>query len=153
MLVMNHLPWFNDCLACVGLPETCQLEQQFGAAKVGTSESYVSLIRRLIMSQTFEKASITTELAHRMIAAAEQKAPEIGQPFVIAIVDESGVLKAFSRMDKAPLLSVQVAQDKAYTAIGFGLSTDAWYDFIKDDPPTNRHRSPSGLWGWLAHHH
>jgi len=87
------------------------------------------------MSQTFEKASITTELAHRMIAAAEQKAHEIGQPFVIAIVDESGVLKAFSRMDKAPLLSVQVAQDKAYTAIGFGLSTDAWYDFIKNDPP------------------
>ncbi len=44
MLVMNHLPWFNDCLASVGLPETCQLEQQFGAAKVGTSVSYVSLI-------------------------------------------------------------------------------------------------------------
>jgi len=41
-LVMNHLLWFNDCLASVGLPETCQLEQQFGAAKVGTSVSYVS---------------------------------------------------------------------------------------------------------------
>jgi hypothetical protein len=76
-LVMNHLPRFSDCLACIGLPETCQLEQQFGTAKVGTSVSYVSLIRRLIMSQTFEKASITTELAHRMIAAAEQKAEEL----------------------------------------------------------------------------
>jgi uncharacterized protein GlcG (DUF336 family) len=28
-----------------------------------------------------------------------------------------------------------VAQDKAYTAAGFGLPTDAWHDFIKDDPP------------------
>ena len=87
------------------------------------------------MAQTYEKPSITSELAHRMITAAEQKAQEMGHPFVIAIVDESGVLKAFSRMDGAALLSVQVAQDKAYTAIGFGMSTDAWHDFIKNDPP------------------
>ena len=70
-----------------------------------------------------------------MIAAAEQKAAEMGQPFVIAIVDDSGVLKAFSRMDGAPLVSVQVAHDKAYTAVGFGLATDAWHDFVKNDPP------------------
>jgi hypothetical protein len=50
----------------------------------------------------------------------------------IAVVDDSGVLKAFSRMDGAPLLAV--AQDKAYTAAGFGLSTDGWFEFIKDDP-------------------
>jgi uncharacterized protein GlcG (DUF336 family) len=87
------------------------------------------------MAATFERASVTTELARAMIEAAEQKAAEMGQPFVIAIVDDSGVLKAFSRMDGAPLLSVQVAQDKAYTAIGFGMATDAWHEFIKDDPP------------------
>jgi uncharacterized protein GlcG (DUF336 family) len=87
------------------------------------------------MDVTFEKRSITAELAHRMIEAAEAKAKEIGSPSIIAILDESGVLKAFSRMDGAPLLSVQVAQDKAYTAVGFGLSTDAWYEFIKNDPP------------------
>jgi len=87
------------------------------------------------MADTYEKRSITTELAHRMVAAAEKKAREMKHPFVIAIVDESGVLKAFSRMDGAPLLSVQVAQDKAYTSVGFGLSTDGWHDFIKDDPP------------------
>jgi uncharacterized protein GlcG (DUF336 family) len=38
-------------------------------------------------------------------------------------------------MDGAALLSVQIAQDKAYTAVGFGMSTDAWHPFIKDDPP------------------
>ncbi len=87
------------------------------------------------MADTYEKRSITTELAHGMVAAAEKKAREMKHPFVIAIVDESGVLKAFSRMDGAPLLSVQVAQDKAYTSVGFGLSTDGWHDFIKNDPP------------------
>ncbi len=87
------------------------------------------------MSQVFEKASVSTESAHRMIAAAEAKASEIGVPMVIAVCDESGVLKAFSRMDGAALLSVQVAQDKAYTAVGFGLPTEGWHDFIRDDPP------------------
>ncbi|HEY5091543.1 MAG TPA: heme-binding protein [Polyangia bacterium] len=87
------------------------------------------------MSDVFEKTSVSTELARRIIAAAEAKAAEIGTPMVIAICDESGVLKAFSRMDGAALLSVQIAQDKAYTAVGFGLSTDAWHGFIKDDPP------------------
>ena len=87
------------------------------------------------MAKVFDKRSISTELAHQMIQAAERKATEMGHPFVIAIVDESGVLKALSRMDGAALLSVQIAQDKAYTAAGFGLSTDAWHEFIKDDPP------------------
>ncbi|MGH3193642.1 MAG: GlcG/HbpS family heme-binding protein, partial [Streptosporangiaceae bacterium] len=87
------------------------------------------------MAATFERPSVSTELARAMIEAAERKAAEMGHPFVTAIVDESGVLKAFSRMDGAALLSVQIAQDKAYTAIGFGMSTDAWHEFVKDDPP------------------
>jgi uncharacterized protein GlcG (DUF336 family) len=87
------------------------------------------------MADTYAKSSISTEAAHRLIAAAEAKAGELGKPFVIALVDDDGVLKAFSRMDGAALLSVQIAQDKAYTAVGFGLPTHGWHDFIKDDPP------------------
>ena len=87
------------------------------------------------MTDVFEKTSVASELAQRMIAAAEAKAAELGVPMVIAVCDESGVLKAFSRMDGAALLSVQIAQDKAYTAIGFGMPTDGWHEFIKDDPP------------------
>ena len=87
------------------------------------------------MGDVFVKASVSTELAHRMIAAAEAKASEIGTPMVIAVCDESGVLKALSRMDGAQLMSVQVAQDKAYTAAGFSMPSGGWYDFIKDDAP------------------
>ena len=87
------------------------------------------------MSDVLQKSSVSTDLAHRMIAAAEAKAEEIEVPMVIAVCDESGVLKAFSRMDGAALLSVQIAQDKAHTAAGFGMATDAWHEFIKDDPP------------------
>jgi len=70
------------------------------------------------VAQTFPNARTTTEAAHQAIAAAEAKAVEIETPMVIAIVDDGGVLKALSRMDGAALLSVQVAQDKAYTAVG-----------------------------------
>jgi uncharacterized protein GlcG (DUF336 family) len=90
------------------------------------------------MSDVIEKASVSTALAHRIIDAAEKKSAEIGVPMVIAVCDESGVLKAFSRTDGAALLSVQIAQDKAFTAVGFGMPTDAWHDFIKDDPPLAR---------------
>jgi uncharacterized protein GlcG (DUF336 family) len=96
------------------------------------------------MPDTYPKRSISTEAAHRLIAAAEAKAGELGKPFVIAIVDDNGVLKAFSRMDGAALLSVQVAQDKAYTAVGFGMPTHGWHDFIKDDPPL-ADGAPSGI--------
>ncbi len=85
---------------------------------------------------TFQKSSITTEAAERIIKAAEAKAQEMGKQMVIAVCDEDGVLKAFRRMDGAPLLSVQIAQDKAYTAISFGgLATHEWWDFIKNDVP------------------
>jgi uncharacterized protein GlcG (DUF336 family) len=87
------------------------------------------------MSDVFEKQSVSTALAHRIVSAAEAKASELAVPMVIAVCDESGVLKAFSRMDGAALFSVQIAQDKAYTAVGFGMPSGGWHEFIKDDPP------------------
>src|SRR4051812_9831448 len=56
-------------------------------------------------------------------------------PMDIAIVDDPGGLKGSGRMDGAPLLSIQIAQEKAYTAAGFGMPSHGWHDFIKDDPP------------------
>jgi uncharacterized protein GlcG (DUF336 family) len=85
--------------------------------------------------RTFQKASITLGAAARVVAAAEAKAREMKIPMCIAVVDSDGTLKAFSRMDGAALLSVQIAQDKAYTAIAFGMATHEWFDFIKEDAP------------------
>ena len=87
------------------------------------------------MAATVDKKSISQELAQRLVDAAAAKAREIGVPMCIAVCDESGNLKAFTRMDGAALLSIGVAQDKAYTAVGFGMPTSQWHDFIKGDPP------------------
>jgi len=84
-----------------------------------------SLIRRTIDEKTAQAA----------IDAAAAKAREMGLTMCIAVTDESGDLKAFRRMDGAPKLSVQIAQDKAYTSASYGFPTHGWYDFIKDDPP------------------
>lgn len=83
---------------------------------------------------TYDKKSMTLEMAKGMIEAAVNKAKELGVPMCVAVVDEGGNLKAFSRMDGAALLSVGVAQDKAYTSVSHGIATDEWYPLIQDDP-------------------
>jgi uncharacterized protein GlcG (DUF336 family) len=61
------------------------------------------------------------------------KARELGVSENVAILDDGGNLKAFSRMDGAPLLSIEIAQNKAYTAL-FGVSTQDFFNFIQSDP-------------------
>ena len=84
---------------------------------------------------TIIKHSIDSETAEKALAAAAKKAAELNLRMCIAVCDESGDLKAFARMDGAPKLSIQISQDKAYTAASFSMPTHAWFDFIKDDPP------------------
>jgi uncharacterized protein GlcG (DUF336 family) len=66
---------------------------------------------------------ITLEDARRVIAAAEAKAHDIGQPMNIAVVDGGGNLVAHVRMDNAWIGSVDIAINKAWTARAFDIST------------------------------
>lgn len=66
---------------------------------------------------------ITLADARRVIAAAEQKAQEIGQPMNIAVVDQGGNLVAHVRMDNAWIGSVDISINKAWTARAFDIST------------------------------
>jgi uncharacterized protein GlcG (DUF336 family) len=61
--------------------------------------------------------------ARRVIAAAEKKAQEIGQPMNIAVADEGGNLVSHVRMDGAWLGSIDISINKAYTARAFDIST------------------------------
>ena len=63
------------------------------------------------------------EEAREIIAAAVQKAEEIGTPMNIAVMDAGMNLVAFERMDDAWVLSIDIALGKAYTSAGRGLST------------------------------
>jgi uncharacterized protein GlcG (DUF336 family) len=66
---------------------------------------------------------MTLEDARRVIAAAEKKAKEIGQPMNIAVADEGGNLVSHVRMDGAWLGSIDVSINKAFTARAFDIQT------------------------------
>jgi uncharacterized protein GlcG (DUF336 family) len=66
---------------------------------------------------------IKLEDARRIIAAAEKKAAEIGQPMNIAVADAGGNLVAHVRMDGAWIGSIDISIKKAWTARAFDIST------------------------------
>jgi uncharacterized protein GlcG (DUF336 family) len=75
---------------------------------------------------------VTLERAKKVIAAAEKKAAEIGQPMNIAVVDAGANLVAFSRMDNAWLGSIDIAINKAFTSRAFDITTG---DLAKPSQP------------------
>ena len=66
---------------------------------------------------------ITLADARRIIAAAEKKAEDIGQPMNIAVVDQGGNLVAHVRMDNAWIGSVDISINKAWTSRAFDITT------------------------------
>jgi uncharacterized protein GlcG (DUF336 family) len=68
-------------------------------------------------------AGVNLADARRVIAAAEKKAQEIGQPMNVAIADEGGNLVAHIRMDGAWIGSIDVSINKAFTSRAFDIST------------------------------
>ena len=68
---------------------------------------------------------LTLEDARRIIAAAERRAADIGQPMNIAVVDAGGVHVSHVRMDGAWQGSVQISIDKAWTSRAFDVETKA----------------------------
>ena len=84
------------------------------------------------MAQTFSKRALSYEAATVMVAAAIERAEQLGCKQNVAVVDEGGNLKAFGRMDGAVLLGVEGCQRKAFTAL-FGMGTEDLYQMLKDD--------------------
>lgn len=78
---------------------------------------------------------ITLEEARSVISAAEQKAEEIGQPMNIAVVDAGRNLKAFARMEKSWLGSIDIAINKAFTAVSFEMPTQELADMAQSGQP------------------
>jgi len=66
---------------------------------------------------------VTLSDARRVIAAAEKKAEEIGQPMNIAVADGGGNLVAHVRMDGAWIGSIDISIKKAFTSRAFDIAT------------------------------
>jgi glc operon protein GlcG len=74
--------------------------------------------------------AITFDAAKKALAAAEAEAKKNNWPVAIAIVDSSGKLVAFSKIDNTQHASVDIAIGKAVTANNFKRPTKALQDAI-----------------------
>ncbi|MED0678087.1 heme-binding protein [Aneurinibacillus thermoaerophilus] len=68
--------------------------------------------------------TLTLEMAKEMIEHAEHEARKIGVPMVVSVVDEGGNFIACHRMDDALLVSVDIAQNKAWTSVALKMPTE-----------------------------
>jgi len=77
--------------------------------------------------------ALSDAAAVRAVDGALAQARAMGVPVTITVVDDGGNLKAMRRMDGAPLVSVQTAQNKAYAAAAIGMPVDEFFEAIKND--------------------
>jgi glc operon protein GlcG len=81
-------------------------------------------------AQLATKKALTLDAAKKIVAAAEAEAVKNKFTMVICVVDDGGNILLLERMDGTQLGSVQVAQDKAMTALNFKRPTKALEDAV-----------------------
>lgn len=77
----------------------------------------------LFTTESKPTPTVSLTAASAVIDAAKKEAESLGVPMNVAVVDEGANLVAFIRMDGAWLGSIEIAQNKAYTARAFDMTT------------------------------
>lgn len=78
---------------------------------------------------------ITLEQAQRVVAGALQFARERAYaPLAVVVLDVAGHIKALAREDGASMFRTDVAQAKAWGAVGMGVSSRVLGQRAKDNP-------------------
>ena len=75
-------------------------------------------------------APITLEQAKKVMVGAESEAKKNNWNMVIVILDSGGNIVMLQRMDGAQLGSIDVAKEKAYSAVAFRRPTKAFDDAL-----------------------
>src|SRR5262245_60383583 len=83
-------------------------------------------------------APITLDQAKKAMAAAEAEAKKNNWPVVIVIVDSGGHLVMMQRLDSTQFASIDIARQKAYTAVAARRPTKAFQDLIGQGGPNLR---------------
>jgi uncharacterized protein GlcG (DUF336 family) len=80
-------------------------------------------------------AILTLEQANQIISGALGHSKKAGyKPMGIVVLDDGGNIKAFAREDGASMFRFDVAQGKAWGAIGMGASSRVLGERARDNP-------------------
>ncbi|HYF98088.1 MAG TPA: heme-binding protein [Coxiellaceae bacterium] len=85
------------------------------------------------MQLTISKKYMTYELSSKLVEVAIEHAKKLEVSVCVAIVDSSGDLMAFGKMDDACLIGIGTAQGKAYTAARSGLNTREFIAYLDEN--------------------
>jgi uncharacterized protein GlcG (DUF336 family) len=88
------------------------------------------------------RPGLSAAQARRMVDDAVTQAAALMVSVSVAVVDGSGVIKEFTRMDGAPLVSIESAVHKAYAAAATGMPSDEFFAAVESDP---------AALAWFAH--
>lgn len=83
-------------------------------------------------------APISLEQAKKIMAGAEAEAMKNKWPVVIVVVDSGGNIMMIHRLDNTQFGSVDVAKDKATSAVAFRRPTKVFQDLIAQGGANNR---------------
>jgi uncharacterized protein GlcG (DUF336 family) len=79
--------------------------------------------------------SLSLAQANQILAGALAKSKASGfKPMGVAVLDDAGHLKAFAREDGASMFRFEVAQGKAWGAVGMGASSRTLMQRAQDNP-------------------
>lgn len=84
-------------------------------------------------------ASLPLDSADTLASQAIHAAQQAGVAICVAVVDHAGHTLVAKRMPGAPLHSLDIALDKAFTAISFGFPTGDWQARLAERPSLLRH--------------
>jgi ATP:cob(I)alamin adenosyltransferase len=109
--VLKYINRLSDALFALGKMEVFEMFVKEVAGKVATAAGLK------------DKDGWFEERCTVLCRAAVAESEKLGIPISLAVVDEAGTLVYFHRMPGAILVSVGIAQNKAYTAASIGLAT------------------------------
>jgi uncharacterized protein GlcG (DUF336 family) len=88
--------------------------------------------------------TLTLDLAENSVRAGREHAATLGVAVCLVVCDAAGHLKAFARMDRAWLGSIDVAMRKAKTSVLFEAETQLIWEVSRPDAQAHGLESSNG---------
>lgn len=99
-------------------------------SSLGLALAAVFLGSVTVGAQLADKKALTLEAAKKVAAAAEVEAKKNNWRVVIAVVDDGGHLVYLQRIDETQTGSIEVAIQKARSAVAYKRPTKVWEDVL-----------------------